>query len=134
GLTRQELIDLSGSMQQLTTYGDEAVLQMENLLLTFTSIKGPVFKEATAVILDVSTALGQDLQSSAIQVGKALNDPVIGITALQRVGVSFTETQKKVITQLVKTGDIAGAQKLILAELSKEFGGAANAAANTFGG
>lgn len=134
GLTRDELIDLSGSMQQLTTYGDEAVLQMENLLLTFTSIKGPIFKEATAVILDVSTALGQDLQSSAIQVGKALNDPLTGISALQRVGVSFTEAQKDVIKKLVETGDTAGAQKLILAELSKEFGGAATAAANTFGG
>lgn len=38
------------------------------------------------------------------------------------VGVSFTEAQQEQITQLVKSGNTAGAQKLILAELNKESG------------
>jgi hypothetical protein len=85
-------------------------------------------------MLDMSTALGQDVSSSAIQLGKALNDPVNGITALSRVGVSFSEDQKAVIEALVEMGDTAGAQKLILEELNKEFGGSAQAAGKTFAG
>lgn len=77
----------------------------------------------------MSTALGTDMSSASIQLGKALNNPIAGLTALSRAGVSFTEEQKNQIRTLVETGDVLGAQKLILAELSKEFGGAAEAAA-----
>lgn len=134
GFTRDQLIDLSGQMQNLTTFGDEAVLSMETLLLTFTNIRGPVFRDATKVVLDMSVALGQDLKTSATQVGKALNDPILGMTALSKVGVNFTDTQKSVIKSLVDTGQIEAAQSVILRELQTEYGGAAEAAANTFGG
>jgi phage-related protein len=115
-------------------FDDEAILGGESMLLTFTNIGKEVFPEATKTILDMSQALGQDLQSSAMQLGKALNDPVQGITALRRVGVAFTDDQEKMIKTMVEMGDVAGAQKLILAELSKEFGGSAEAAGETMAG
>jgi phage-related protein len=82
----------------------------------------------------MSQALGQDLKSSSIQLGKALNDPTQGMTALRRVGVSFSEDQQKVIKSMQATGNLAGAQKLILEELNKEFGGSAAAAVKADGG
>jgi hypothetical protein len=85
-------------------------------------------------MVDMSTALGQDASSSAIQLGKALNDPIKGITALQRVGVSFDQQTKDRITLLVEQGETLQAQKIILGELNTEFGGSAAAAAKTFGG
>lgn len=134
GLTESQLVEFAGSLQQVTTYGDDAIIAMESVLGTFTALKGPVYKDAVVAILDISAKLGTDLKASAIQVGKALNDPVKGISALAEVGVSFTQSQKEVVAQLVKTGDVAGAQKIILDELKTEFGGAAEAAGNTFGG
>ncbi len=74
------------------------------------------------------------MKSSAIQLGKALNDPIKGVTALQRVGVSFTATQKDQIKALVESGKTMEAQKLILRELNKEFGGSATAAGKTLPG
>ncbi|MEH6478381.1 MAG: hypothetical protein V7727_22000, partial [Sneathiella sp.] len=41
-------------------------------------------------------------------------------------GVTFSEAQKDVIKQLVKTGDVAGAQKVILNELAAQVGGVGN--------
>jgi phage-related minor tail protein len=82
------------------------------------------------MVTDMSVALGQDGKSSAIQLGKALNDPIKGITALQRVGVSFTDQQRQQIKTLVEHGNKLGAQKVILAELGKEFGGAAAASSD----
>ncbi|MES2155937.1 MAG: hypothetical protein V4510_12455, partial [bacterium] len=58
-----------------------------------------------------------------IKVGKALNDPTKGLTALSRVGILFTDQQKKQIKALQKSGDLLGAQKIILKELGTEFGG-----------
>jgi len=134
GLTKDALISLADSMQNLTTYSNTQVLAAENLLLTFTKIGREIFPEATQIVLDMSTALGQDLKSSAIQLGKALNDPVQGVTALKRVGVSFTQSQMDMIKSLVESGKTLEAQKLILAELKTEFGGASKAAAETFSG
>lgn len=134
GLSAQSLIDLSQSLQKTTTFSDEAVLSVENLLLTFTNITGPTFEKATATVLDMATALGEDTSSAAIQLGKALQDPILGITALRRVGVNFTASQQEMIAGLVKTGHTIEAQTLILKELDKEFGGSATAAAKTFEG
>ncbi len=134
GLVAQDILDQALALQKLTKFGDEAIVSSANLLLTFTSIKGPIMKEAIATTLDMSQALGQDLKSSAIQLGKALNDPIQGVTALRRVGVSFSEAQLKVIKTMQESGNIMGAQKLILKELSTEFGGSAAAAGKTFSG
>lgn len=134
GLYIEDLNDQAQALQRVTRYGDEAINTAQGLLLTFTNIKGPVFQEATNTILDMSTALGQDLSSSAMQLGKALNDPIIGIGALRKVGVSFSQDQEDVIKQLVKTGKTVEAQRMILKELNTEFGGSAVAAAQTFGG
>lgn len=134
GVTAQAAIDLSKALEKTTTFSDEAVLSTENLLLTFTSIGKDVMPGATTAVLNMSQALGEDTKSAAIQLGKALQDPVNGITALRRVGVNFTDDQKQVIQSLVDTGQSAKAQQLILAELDKEFGGSAAAAADTFAG
>jgi hypothetical protein len=99
-------------------------------LLTFTKVTGTQFDKAQVAILNLSTRLGTDLTSASVQVGKALNDPIKGVTALGRAGVQFTAQQKEQIAALVESGDVAGAQTIILQELETQFGGAAEAAAN----
>jgi hypothetical protein len=69
-----------------------------------------------------------------MQVAKALNSPLEGLSKLNEAGVSFTAKQKETVKRLVEIGDVAGAQKVILAELAGEFGGAAAASTETFTG
>lgn len=136
GMTAAAVDALSNKYMNLTGIDDDVVKSTENMLLTFTNIgsKGGVFDQATKTALDMSVALGQDTKSSAIQLGKALNDPINGITALQRVGVTFNDTQKNLIKTYMQHGDTAKAQKVILDELNKEFGGSAEAAGKANGG
>lgn len=134
GVTAEMANNLASSLQKVTRFSDEAVLGGENLLLTFTNIGKDIFPQATEVMLDMSQALGQDVKSSAIQLGKALQDPILGVTALRRVGVNFNEAQQEVIKNLVETGRAGEAQALILKELKTEFGGSARAAGQTFAG
>lgn len=134
GVTKEQISEMASRFQQVTTFGDDAVVSMSAVLLTFTKIGSETFPRASQAILDLSARMGTDLQSSAVQVGKALNDPIQGITALSRVGVSFTEQQKEVIKHLVETGRVAEAQAVILKELETEFGGSAEAARKTLGG
>lgn len=127
GLTAKEIGAYASSLQSATNFGDEVTLGAAAVLATFKEIKGDTFKQALASAQDLSTVMGQDLKSSVTQLGKALNDPIKGITALSRVGVSFTAQQKEQISVMTEAGDLAGAQALILKELQSEFGGAAAA-------
>jgi hypothetical protein len=132
--TADQIGDLATSVSNLTGKDDELVQSSANLLLTFAKVRNEVgegndvFDQAVGLSLDLSVALGTDASSASIQLGKALNDPVKGITALSRAGVSFTAEQKEQIKTLVATGDVLGAQKVILGELKNQFGGAAEAA------
>lgn len=111
-----------------------------NMLLTFTRVRNEVglgndiFTQATRSALDMSVAMGEDMKSSSMRLGKALNDPISGLTALRRVGVQFTDTQKTMIQGFVESGDMASAQKVILHELATEFGGSAAAFGETTAG
>jgi len=134
GVTGPEIQALAKELQGLTTFGDDAIVEMEALLLSFTNIRGDTVRGATEAILDLSTALGMDLQSAATLVGKALNDPKNGMTALGRVGVKLSADQQKLVKSFLAVGDAASAQNVILKELERRFGGSAAAAADTFGG
>jgi len=140
GFTAEQIAALSLEESRLTGIEDEVVQSGNNMLLTFKNIAGDTFPRATRAMEDMAVAMnggnleGIDLKGTAIQLGKALNDPILGITALTRVGVSFTKEQKESIKAMVEMNDIAGAQAVILDELESEFGGAAVAAGDTFQG
>jgi hypothetical protein len=134
GRTSKQIDEMATALQRTTTFSDDAIKSGQALLLTFTKIRGAEFDAATRAMLDMAQAMGGDLRGAALQLGKALNDPAQGLTALTRSGVSFSESQKRVIQQMVETGRVAEAQKLILAELQVQFGGSAEAARNTLGG
>lgn len=59
GLNRDELLEMASAMQQVTTYGDEAVIPAQSLLLTFTKIGREVFPRALETVLDMSTAMAK---------------------------------------------------------------------------
>ncbi|MBK9219302.1 MAG: phage tail length tape measure family protein [Uliginosibacterium sp.] len=134
GMTRDALEEQALALSKVTRFEDDAILAGNAIMLTFTNIGKDIFPRATQATLDLSTAFGMDLQSATMMVGKALNDPIAGITALSRAGVQFTADQKAMIKSMVEAGDAAGAQTLILAELEKQIGGSAVAAGSTMTG
>jgi hypothetical protein len=134
GLTADQVKAMASELQNVTNFGDEATLTGQNMLLTFKNIGGDIFPRVTEAMLDMNVAMGQDMKTSAIQLGKALNDPIAGLGALSRVGVQFTEDQKAMVASMVEAGNVAGAQALILTELEGQFGGSARAAREADGG
>jgi phage-related protein len=137
GVSAQHVTDFASALSDAagkSLFGDDQIAESTNLLLTFTNIKGTVLDAATAISVDMAQALGGAPADAAVQLGKALNDPIAGISALSRVGVTFSDDQKAVIQSMMDTGNVAGAQQVIIAELNKEFGGSAAAAAAAEGG
>jgi phage-related protein len=135
-ISAKQIESMSDRLERLTGIDGDIIQEGANLLLTFKNIRNEagkgndVYDRTLTVANDMSVALGQDMKSSSIQLGKALNDPIKGVTALQRVGVSFTESQKDQIKSMVESGDLMGAQKKILREVEAQFGGTAKAVAS----
>jgi len=138
GLSARQFEQLAGKVSKLVAVDDEVIQSGENILATFTNIRnvGPdrIFDKATFAAVDMAAALSHgevttsNLSNANKLLGKALQDPIKGVTALKRAGVDFNDQQREQIKTMVESGDIVGAQKLILAELTKEFGGSAAAA------
>lgn len=135
-VTAGDVKNLSQQLSLKAGIDDQLIQSGQNVLLTFGNVRNEVgkgndaFDRATKVALDMSVALDQDMKNSTIQVGKALQDPIRGLASLRRVGVQFTEQQEEQIKTMVESGDVMGAQKIILGELEKQFGGSAEAQAD----
>jgi len=136
-VTSSHIADMADSLEKMSLADDKAIQKGENILLTFKNIQNQsgdnndIFDQTTKVMLDMSQVMGQDVSTTALQVGKALNDPVGGVKALRRVGVQLSDQQQQQIKDFMAVGDVASAQKIILGELTSEFGGAAQAAQNS---
>lgn len=139
-VTAAEIGDLAGSLSRLTGIDDELVQKGENLLLTFKNVRNEVgagndiFNQATTAALNLSVAGFGSVESASKMMGKALNDPIAGMTALGRAGVTFSEEQKAAIDAMVKSNDLLGAQKIILQEVESQVGGSAAAFGETLPG
>jgi hypothetical protein len=126
---------LSTAISNKTGIDDEAIQSGSNLLLTFKNVRNEVgkgndiFNQATQSAVDLSAAGFGSIEGASKMLGKALNDPIKGISALGRAGVQFTDQQKKQIKEMVKAGDVLGAQKIIMKEVQSQTGGAAAAQA-----
>lgn len=134
GYTTEQLSNMAGELQKVTSYADDAVLSMQATLASFTNIRGDTFVRTTKAILDMASALDMDLRSAAMGVGKALDQPAEALAGLSRLGVRFTEGEKKQIEALIAANDFMGAQALVLDKLEQKFKGAAEAVGDTFSG
>jgi hypothetical protein len=129
-MSAKEIQAYAQARQKLTNFGDEQTIDAAALLATFTQIKGANFPAALEAIQNQAATTGASLQTAAMQIGKALNDPIRGVGQLSKVGIQFSKEQRDMIANFVETNQLAAAQAVVLDELKLEFGGVAEAMAN----
>lgn len=139
GYSATQLSQMAKDLQKLTSIDNDTILtNVTNNLLTFKAVSGDVFKKAQNAILDLNAVIANgevsSLTSQTIQLGKALNNPIQGISALTRVGISFSAEQKEQIKNLVKQNQLYEAQTIILDEIEGQYGGQAEVLALADGG
>lgn len=139
-VTASHINALSLALSNLSGVDDEVVKAGENVLLSFTAIRNQagknndIFDQATRAAVNFAVRTGRDVPTAALVLGKALQDPVKRLAGLARAGIVFTDSQTKLIKKLQESGKLLGAQKILLGEIEKRFGGAAQAAGRTLPG
>lgn len=135
GTVAKRLQDLATAQQLNLGIDDDVIKSTQAKLLTFKELaltadeSGGAFDRATQAAMDMASAGFGDATNNAVQLGKALNDPVKGITALARSGVTFTEQEKAKIEALVESGKMLEAQDMVLKAIETQVGGTAEATA-----
>ncbi|MGN7442248.1 phage tail tape measure protein [Pseudomonas lactis] len=134
GFNRDQLNSMAGALEKASTFSGGDINQAQTTLLAFTGIVGNQFNRALQSAADMAARTGTTVKDAAETIGRALDVPSQGLTALSKQGFRFTDEQKKLAAALESTGDVAGAQQIILKSLEESYGGAAAAARDTFGG
>lgn len=134
GFTAEQLRRQAQDLARATLQSVEGVEQAQQILLTFRAVSGETFTRATELAADLATVTGTSLTGAMTQLGKALEDPVEGVNALRRSGVSFTTEQRDMIRALVESNRLMDAQTIVLDELVRQYGGVARGEAQGYAG
>jgi phage-related protein len=130
------LVSYANEVARSTGIDQNAIKATQAKLLTFKELAvtadevGGNFERATKAAIDLGAAGFGTAEDNAVSLGKALNDPIRGITALTRNGITFTESEKERIKVLVESNKVGEAQNLILAAIETQVGGTAEATSN----
>jgi hypothetical protein len=126
------------SLEKTVAVDADVIKATQTKLATFSNLAGTVdeaggaFDRATLAALDMAAAGFGSAEGNAVQLGKALQDPIKGIAALAKSGVTFTEQEKDKIEALVESGNLLEAQNIILKAVEGQVGGTAAASASSF--
>lgn len=108
-LTLEEIKAVGEDLYRTTLFDDDQITDATAVMLTFKNVTGESFGQAMQMSADLAAVMKTDLQSAVVQLGKALEDPVTGLTALRKSGVSFGDDQILLIRAMVETGNHADA-------------------------
>lgn len=137
GLTGNQIRAMTAELENTGVIGDELNNKMASLLLTFTNIRGEAFERTMVAANNMAISISggvptfEQLRSTALQLGKALQDPAGQLGALSRSGFTFTGNQKEMIKNLVAQNKLFEAQTIILDAADTQFGGLNEAMVNT---
>jgi hypothetical protein len=135
GEAARKAADYASTLSMQLGVEDELILAAQAKLATFQNVSNEtarmsgIFDRATNAAFDLAAAGFGEAGQNAVQLGKALQDPIKGIQSLARSGVTFTAEEKKKIKALVDSGRMLDAQKVVLAAIEKQVGGAGKATA-----
>jgi len=127
---------IATSFQKVTTFGDEATLQAQKVLLSFQNLANTKeeLTDLTSTTLDLAAAMGGDPVSAAQTLGRALEDPANASRVLRQANILLSEAEREHIKTLAESGRTLEAQELIIASVSERYGGFAEALAQTDSG
>lgn len=118
---------LGKETEQLTRYTGDQVLAAGNVLSVYKNISDEALPRVIALVKDISRQKGlSELTSQAMQLGRALENPTQATRMLRMAGITLTDQIEDQIKALVESGDVTGAQAILIEELEAKYAGLAD--------
>ena len=129
-----ELQEAANRLGNQTLFNQEEFTRGFNLLTSFRNIGVDSYSRVAQAAADIAQVNQVDVNTSFMQLAKALQDPERNLSNLNRSGIAFTKQQTEVIKELMKTNKVAEAHAMILGIVEESYNGLAQAAAEGFAG
>lgn len=125
GVTADQVEELASRISKISLFDDEKVKEASARALMFSSITSENFERVMVAATDLSAVMDRDLTGSVMQLGRALENPLLGMNLLRRAGIVFTEQEQETIRVAMKHNDVLSAQDVILKKIETRMGGVA---------
>lgn len=120
-------------LRKATGVSEQEIMDMGAQLSVFGNIGSDILPEILERSVDLSRLWGEALPSSAKKLGRAIEDPLKGMSQLEESGIMLDSQAKKNITTLMKAGKTAEAQRILLDALGQRVGGVASSMMDAIG-
>lgn len=121
----KDIKDYASALQAQTRFADDAIESAAELLVATKKFDKEGLERTLDLSADLAEAMGTDITSAAQTLSKALQEPGEGLTRLKSIGITFTESEKNMITELRNAGKELEAQQVILDKVESAYGGVA---------
>ena len=122
GFTTKQISAFANEMALTTLAGSEEVERASAKLLFFTGVQEESFKDVIRAAQGLSDLGFGNLVSNTQQLGRALEDPIQGMSLLRRQLGSFTAAEEAAIRTAIEFNDLQAAQAVILDKLKNKLG------------
>ena len=120
GVSASEINEVTEKIFQQSTYTKAQILDANAQLLTFPGITQKVYGTTLEALGDIAARTHHDISMTAIMVGKSLENPAEHLAAMGRYGIVFSAQEKEKIKLLQDSGNLLGAQKVVLEAINNE--------------
>lgn len=133
GKSAKKAQEFASSLMMEIAVDDENIIAVQTKLATFEKVikntagTSEIFERATRAAFDLEAAGFGEGTQNAVQLGKALQDPLHGMIALKKAGTLTAADIERIGTKYKQTGNLLEAQKSILKAVEKQVGGVAKA-------
>lgn len=134
GMTADELREFASSIESASLITEEKVLEIEAVFLRLGITAGKQFRDVTQLSVDLAAVMGTDPVQAAQALGRAIEDPIDGLSQLRRSFKELDEGTIAAVQALARAGDETGAVTLLIERLQEKIGGSAATQADTLYG
>ena len=127
GYSARQMVDMSESLSRISGVDEKLIQGGESVLLTFTHIGHDLFPRVSLAALDISAKFGIDLPAAMQKLGKAMDSPLTGGKALQKMLGTMPVSLQETIKHYVQLGETEKAQGALLDWINGKVQGSAAA-------
>ncbi len=120
-----QIDEMAQSLEDFANQDKQAAMDAVAQIATYDEISSDLFGRILTASSNIAAAFNTDISSAVSNMGRVLQDPLTGMTRLQRQGVMISSEIQDQVKSLIEQNRLYDAQVLLLDEIDEKVGGVA---------
>ena len=124
-ITAGQIDEMTQSLEDFANQDKQAAMDAVAQIATYDEISSDLFGRILTASSNIAAAFNSDISSAVSNMGRVLQDPLTGMTRLQRQGIMISSEIQDQVKSLIEQNRLYDAQVLLLDEIDEKVGGVA---------